>query len=205
MDEIRRRSGFPRLVPLHDQTERVTHGVQEHSESLPGLVVGFSSTDAEDVTFSLVEIIDFKVEMHLFRRGPFGPGGRHVVLYSLKTQSRKGIVHQVDVWRIFRGVTRPTLYRNASEGRVKRCECEGVGTVKQDKVQSWKFHAATLCRASICPPTADSPLGGSASRLTDVNPRSTKTVPISFNAELLNSNDSKSEEFSVMIRLSSYV
>ena len=103
-----------RLVTLHNQTERVTYRVQEHSESLPGLVIGFSSTDAKDVTFSLVEIVNFKVEMHLFRHDPIGPGGRHIVLDSLKTQSRKGIMHQVDVWHIFRGVTRPSLYRNAS-------------------------------------------------------------------------------------------
>ena len=75
----------------------MTYRVQGHSESLPGLVIGFSSTDAKDVTFSLVEIINFKVEMHLFRYGPIGPGGRHIVLDCLKTQSRQGIVHQVDV------------------------------------------------------------------------------------------------------------
>lgn|GEM_PF-3191755 len=103
-----------RLVTLHNQTERVTDRVEEHSESLPGLVTGFSSTDAKDVPFSLVEIINFKVEMHLFRHGPIGSGGRHIVLDSLKTQSRKGIMHPVDVWYIFRGVTRPSLYRNAS-------------------------------------------------------------------------------------------
>jgi len=94
-----------RLVTLHNQTERVTYRVQEHSESLAGLVIGFSSTDVKDVTFSLVEIIDFKVEMHLFRHDPIGPGGRRIVLDSLKTQSRKGIMHQVDVCQIFRGAT----------------------------------------------------------------------------------------------------
>ena len=86
-----------RLVTLHNQTERVTHRVQEHSESLPGLVIGFSSTDAKDVTFSRVEIVNFKVEMYLFRHDPIGPSGRHIILNSLKTQSRKGIMYQVDV------------------------------------------------------------------------------------------------------------
>ena len=85
------------LVTLQNQAERVTYRVQEHSESLPGLVIGFSSADAKDVMFSLIEIINFKVEMHLFRGGAIGPGGRHIVLDSLKTQSRKGIMHQVDV------------------------------------------------------------------------------------------------------------
>jgi hypothetical protein len=32
----------------------------------------------------------------------------------LKAQSRKVIMHQVDGWQI-RGVTRPSLYRNAGE------------------------------------------------------------------------------------------
>lgn len=75
----------------------MTDRVQEHSESLPGLVIGFSSTDAKDVTFSLVEIINFKAEMNLFRNVPIRPGGCHIILDSLKTQSRKGIMHQVDV------------------------------------------------------------------------------------------------------------
>jgi len=86
-----------RLVTLHNQTEGVTYRVQEHSEGLPGLVIGFSSTDAKDVTFSLVKIINFKVKMHLFRRVAIRPGGRHIILDSLKTQSRKGIMLQVDV------------------------------------------------------------------------------------------------------------
>jgi hypothetical protein len=53
----------------------VTYWVQEHSECLPGLVIGFSSTDAEDVTFSLVKIINFKVEMDLFRDVAMGHVG----------------------------------------------------------------------------------------------------------------------------------
>jgi len=61
------------------------------------LVISFSSADAKDVTFSLVEIVNFKVEMYLFRGGVIGPGRRHIVLDSLKTQSRKGVMHQVDV------------------------------------------------------------------------------------------------------------
>jgi hypothetical protein len=102
-----------RLVILHNQTEWMTYRVQENPEGLPGLVIGFSSTDAKDVTFSLVEIINFEVEMHLFRHVLIGPGGRHIVLDSLKTQGRKGIMHQVDAWHIFRGVARPSLYCNA--------------------------------------------------------------------------------------------
>jgi len=116
-----------RLVALHRETERVTYRVQEHPERLPGLVIDLSSTDAQNVTFSLVEIINLKVKVHLFRHVAAGPGGRNEVLDSLKTQGRKGIVHQVDV----RGVTRPRVYRNASEGRVEHCELVGVGTVNR--------------------------------------------------------------------------
>jgi hypothetical protein len=75
----------------------MTYGVQEHPESLPGLVVGLASTDAKNVTFSLVKIVNLKVEMHLFRHVAIGPGRRHIVLDSLKTQSRKAVMHQVDV------------------------------------------------------------------------------------------------------------
>jgi hypothetical protein len=103
-----------RLGILHDQTERVTCRVQEHSEGLTRLILSFSSTDSKDVLFTLIEIINLKVEMHLFRRDAIGPGGGYIVLDSLKAQSRKVIMHQVDGWQI-RGVTRPSLYRNAGE------------------------------------------------------------------------------------------
>jgi hypothetical protein len=137
-----------RLVTLLNETERVTCRVQEYPEMLPGLVISFSSTDAEDVTFSLVEIVDLKVEMHLFRHGSFGPGGCHIVLDSLETQNRKVIMCQVEIWRV-RGETRSSLYGNASQVRIKRCEFEGFGTVKQHKAQPREFHIPTLGRTWI--------------------------------------------------------
>jgi hypothetical protein len=134
-----------RLLTLHSQTERVTYWVQEHPEGRPGLVIGLASTDAEYVTFSVVKIINFKIKMHLFGYVAIGPRRCNEVLDSLKNQSRKGIVHQVDV----RGVTRRRIYRDASEGRVERCELVGVGAVKRDQMQSWVLHRATLRRTSI--------------------------------------------------------
>jgi hypothetical protein len=143
-----------RLVTLHDETEWVAYRVQEYPESLAWLVLGLSTSNAQNVTFSVVEIVNLEVEMDLFRDVPIGPGGSDIVLDSLKAQGRQDVMNQIDVCHIFRGVTRPSLYRDTREGRVELRELERVGTVKQDKVQSWKFHTATVCRTSICRPAA---------------------------------------------------
>jgi len=130
-----------RLVTLHNQTEGVTYRVQEHSEGLPGLVIGFSSTDAKDVTFSLVKIINFKVKMHLFRVLPSGQVAPHNSRLS-ENSKPEGNHAPSRCLTYLPGRNPATSLPQCQLRPSKIWRAQRVGTVKQDKVQSWKFHTA---------------------------------------------------------------
>jgi len=121
----------------------VAHGVQEHSESSPGLVGGFARADGEDVAFALVKVVDLKVQMDVLGAFTTGPGRGDEVLDLLKTQGRKDVVDQVDV-----GFVHGTcLNRDSRHGRVEDGEFVGVGTVERNEVEPRKSHLANIGEA----------------------------------------------------------
>lgn len=107
-------------------------------------MIGFARPDTECVLFSLVEVIDFKVEVNLLRDAPFRPRGGSEVINPLKTQGWFAHMHQIDAFHFLWCIAGPRLYCDSSQFRIEPGKLEWLGAVKGDEMEPWEIHEANV-------------------------------------------------------------
>jgi hypothetical protein len=115
-------------------------GVEEDPERVAGLVLVLHGAQGDDSSFTLVEVIDVDVEVHLLGRALPGPLRSPIPLDTLE-RDRRSLVGMLDVGpaAVVVDVDRPV-----EEGTVEAGEFAGIRAVDRDDGEAGDGHVRTL-------------------------------------------------------------
>jgi hypothetical protein len=133
-----------------DDAEWVANGVEENSERVAGLKIGFAGTERQCEFFGAVEIVNREIQMQLLGDWPFGPRRRDETLYLLKSNRWLSFIEELNPVHVFWREPVQRLYCQSAKFGVKVGEHQRFGAIKCHHSVSHLCHGNNVTILDTC-------------------------------------------------------